>query len=171
MPLIQLPALWIVVLDLFAWFFFHLSISWAMLKVPDSFFSQRLHWFQSKGWENEGNLWQQLFRVKAWKRFVPDGTMLLKKGFDKTSLEKSDLKYLNKVVIEMRRAELTHWISILPAGLFFLWNPLWASWFMVLYALGFNLPLIILQRYNRPRIERVLKRTAVRSNNQKIEKG
>ena len=167
MPFIQLPGIWIVLLDLFAWFFFHMIISWMMLKVPDSFFERHLHWFRVRNWEDSGDLWQQLFRVRAWKRFVPDGTMLLKEGFDKTTLEKNDRKYMNKVVIEMRRAELTHWISILPAGLFFLWNPPWAGWCMVLYALSFNLPLIVLQRYNRPRIERVLNRRVLRSIDQK----
>lgn len=61
-------------------------------------------------------------------------------------------------MIETQRAELTHWFLIPPAFLFFLWNPAWAGWVMVIYALVVNLPFIMIQRYNRPRLERVLKK-------------
>ncbi|MDG0792194.1 hypothetical protein OMP38_15960 [Cohnella ginsengisoli] len=57
---------------------------------------------------------------------------------------------------ETKRAELTHWLSILPAPLFFLWNPVWVGWIMVLYAAAFNLPIIVVQRYNRGRIDAIV---------------
>jgi len=60
--------------------------------------------------------------------------------------------------IETRRAELTHWLLMVPAPFFFLWNPAWAGWVMIVYALLANCPFIMIQRYNRPRLERVLRK-------------
>lgn len=43
-----------------------------------------------------------------------------------------------------------------PAFLFFIWNPLWAGFIMIAYAILANLPFILTQRYNRPRLQRLL---------------
>jgi glycosyl-4,4'-diaponeurosporenoate acyltransferase len=48
-------------------------------------------------------------------------------------------------------------VIILFSPLFFLWNPLWVGFLMILYALTENLPMIMAQRYNRYRLRRVLK--------------
>ena len=54
-------------------------------------------------------------------------------------------------------AELTHWVlmAICPASLVFApceWTPL----FILLYDIG-NLPFIVIQRYNRPRMMKILR--------------
>jgi len=38
--LIQLPSLWIVILDIITWFILHMGISLLMLKVPDRWFEK-----------------------------------------------------------------------------------------------------------------------------------
>lgn len=43
----------------------------------------------------------------------------------------------------------------LPAPLFFLWNRPAVGLGMIVYALAFNLPLVAIQRYNRPRLLRI----------------
>jgi glycosyl-4,4'-diaponeurosporenoate acyltransferase len=63
---------------------------------------------------------------------------------------------LERWVQEACRAELTHWIALLVSGLFFLWNPPWLGGVMVLYAVALNGPCIVVQRYNRPRLMRIL---------------
>lgn len=65
-------------------------------------------------------------------------------------------------MIETQRAEWTHWVSMLPAPLFFIWNPVWAGWLMILYALIANLPFIIIQRYNRPRLLKLIRMSGLR---------
>ena len=52
--------------------------------------------------------------------------------------------------------ELAHWAVIALAPLFFLWNPPWAGWVMVGYALLASAPFIVAQRYNRFRLRRLL---------------
>ncbi len=156
MPLIELPIVWIVSLDAVAWAFFHLTISFCTVRISYNWFVRHEQLFQPFRFERRGELWQQLFRVKRWKQLIPDGTMFIKNGYNKQSLHGNDPASLDEFIIESRRAELTHWVSIIPAALFFLWNPLWASWLNVAYAILFNGPIIIAQRYNRPRLERLV---------------
>ncbi|MDE1549562.1 glycosyl-4,4'-diaponeurosporenoate acyltransferase [Jeotgalibaca caeni] len=158
MPIFNLSTGVLLFANIVGWLILHLRISYEVRRFPDSFFERTASWYRSFPFEKEGAFWQKTVRVRQWKDFLPDGTKIIKKGFDKSALGKSTPDSLRKFIIETRRAELTHWLLIPPAFLFFLWNPLWAGWLMVLYALVANLPFIIIQRYNRPRLERVLKR-------------
>ncbi|KWW17922.1 glycosyl-4,4'-diaponeurosporenoate acyltransferase [Peribacillus simplex] len=150
--IVSLPVHWILIIDIFAWPFFHLSISAICLKLPLVWFLRDQFWFRIFSWEKSGELWQRLFRVKKWKGYIIDGTIFLKKGYSKKGLHGIGLRDLTIFAAETKRAEFTHWLSILPAPLFFLWNPVWAGWVMILYAFVFNLPIIVVQRYNRGRI-------------------
>lgn len=152
---ISLPVHWIIIVDVLAWTFFHLFISAICLKLPLAWFLKDRFWFRIFSWETSGELWQRLFRVKAWKGYLIDGTIFFKKGYSKKGLHGTKSRDLILFAAETKRAELTHWLSILPAPLFFLWNPVGAGWGMVLYALVFNLPIIVVQRYNRGRISAI----------------
>ena len=163
MQFIHLPNWLTIAIDIFAWYSIHLSVSWLARRVPDRFLAEKAYWFRTRDWEKEGEIWQEVFRVRSWKPYLPDGTKITKEGFDKTHLKGFDLASLEKFALETRRAELAHWAMIPPAGLFFFWNPAWAGWIMIGYAVLFNLPLIFVQRYNRPRLERMVRRKAERS--------
>jgi len=39
--------------------------------------------------------------------------------------------------------------------IFSIWNPLWAGWVMVIYAIAANLPCILAQCYNRSIVRRI----------------
>jgi glycosyl-4,4'-diaponeurosporenoate acyltransferase len=150
--IVSLPVYWIWIINVFAWTFFHLSISAICLKLTLAWFLKDRFWFRIFSWEKSGKVWQRLFRVKTWKGYLLDGTIFFEKGYSKKGLHGTKSRALILFAAETKRAELTHWLSILPAPLFFLWNPVWAGWMMILYALVFNLPIIVVQRYNRGRI-------------------
>lgn len=158
MQVIYLSNAGTVFMDVIAWYGLHMLIAWIARNIPDAFFEEYQEWFRIRRWENSGAVWQQLFRVRSWKPYLPDGTKITKKGFDKTHLRHVDQAGLEQFSLETRRGELAHWMMIPPAWLFFLWNPPWAGWIMVVYAFMVNLPFIIVQRYNRPRLERVIQK-------------
>ena len=160
MHLIEMSVGWTIALDVFAWSFFHILISYIMERVPARYVSQDTFFLQPHSWENHGEVWERLFRVRRWKHMILDGTTIIRRGFKKKSLASNKGEYLEEFLQESRRAEVTHWISMLPAPLFFLWNPMWAGWIMIAYACLFNLPIIIVQRYNRPRLKKILQRKA-----------
>lgn len=155
MPIIKLTNTALIVVDIFVWFVLHMGISIALLKVPISFFEKKNKLFYSYSWEKNGAFWQMYFHVRSWKDRLPDGATLFKLGFKKKNLTEANSFYFSKFILESKRAELNHWLLLFPAPFFFLWNPPWAGWLIICYALIANVPFIIIQRYNRPRFEKI----------------
>lgn len=151
-------AIWIVLINILAWGFFHFFISYLCLIIPLDYFKKNLRLFRIRKWENNGRLWNQLFFVKRWKRHLIDGSSIDKRSFNKKQLHGTKQDELIHFAAETKRAELTHWLLLFPAPLFFLWNPVWAGWVMIVYAMLINVPFIITQRYNRGRIKAILLR-------------
>jgi glycosyl-4,4'-diaponeurosporenoate acyltransferase len=114
--------------------------------------------FRSRPWEGGGAFYQRFLRVKAWKPLLPDGAAASRKGYRKRSLSDFSRGNLERYLEESCRAELAHWLAIPPFILFGTFMPPQAVPLMLLYALLINLPCVIAQRYNRPRIEKILSR-------------
>lgn len=94
--------------------------------------------------------------IRVWKRWIPDAGGTLPGGVRKASLVRRDPESLRRLVLETRRAELVHWL-LLPGGLLTaLWLPPLAVAVNVLFALAFNLPCLLLQRWNRARLLRCI---------------
>lgn len=157
MRLIHLPTFWTILLDFAAWFGIHLGIVFIAVRVAVRYFHPEGFLYRSRSWENDGGFYQKYFKIKAWKKYAPDGAGFIKgSGFPKKRLLHTDNEYLHTFLLETCRAELTHWMLIGVAPFFFLWNRFWVGMFMILYALIQNVPLIMIQRYNRCRFRRLL---------------
>ncbi|KAA1039591.1 glycosyl-4,4'-diaponeurosporenoate acyltransferase [Macrococcus equipercicus] len=144
----------LVLRNIAAWSLINIGNSFVMSKLPVKLFSTR-KLFKTYRWEHGGELWQIVFNVKAWKHRLPDGTLFIKSGHNKSVLPDYRAATLNTFFLEMRRAELTHWITMTAGLLFFFWNPRWAALLNILFGIISNAPFIITQRYNRPRIEKL----------------
>lgn len=96
--------------------------------------------------------------IRVWKPWIPDAGGALPGGVRKASLVRRDAQSLQRLVLETRRAELVHWL-LLPCGLLTaLWLPPAGVLVNMLFGLAFNLPCLLLQRYNRARLWRCLGR-------------
>jgi glycosyl-4,4'-diaponeurosporenoate acyltransferase len=96
--------------------------------------------------------------IRRWKRWIPDGGPVLPGGVSKASLARRDPVLLRRLLLETRRAELVHWL-LWPAGLLTaLWLPAEGVLVNLLFATLFNLPCLLLQRFNRRRLQRCLAR-------------
>ena len=158
MRLIHLPTGWTVFIDFLAWFIIHMGVAWYVVRIPLQRFDPHGWLFRTRRWEKGGAFYQQVFRIKKWKHRLPDGAPLLgNRGFPKKKLREKTPQYLRAFARETCRAEVCHWLTLLFAPFFFFWNPLWVGFFMILYALMENLPLIMAQRYNRARLRRKFK--------------
>jgi len=136
-----------------------------LLSVVNTFFSLRLpefildykNWlYQERKWEDGGKVYQRIFKVKNWKNELPELSDFLKPIFPRKHITAFDEKHIQKYLLESCRAELTHWGIILSSFLFGIWSGFLETLFMIFLALGLNLPYVIIQRYNRPRIIRFL---------------
>jgi glycosyl-4,4'-diaponeurosporenoate acyltransferase len=96
--------------------------------------------------------------IRIWKRWIPDAGGALPGGVPKASLVRRDPAALRRLVVETRRAELVHW-ALWPAGLLTaLWLPPAGVLVNLVFATLFNLPCLLLQRFNRARLRRCLAR-------------
>jgi len=157
MRVIYLPTFWTILVDFAAWFMIHLGVAFALVRFSVNRFNPGSWLFKSRNWERGGEVYPRFFKIRKWKARLPDASPFLRgRGFPKKRLAERSDAYFTAFVHETCRAEATHWIMVLFAPFFFLWNPVWVGFFMIFYALAENIPLIMAQRYNRYRLRRVL---------------
>jgi len=111
--------------------------------------------------EDDGRWYEETLHIKRWKERLPEAGGLFRGGFAKRDVAGGQPEVLRRFVTETRRAELAHWAVTSGVVIPMLWNPWWAAPVHVAVAAGSNLPCIAVQRYNRLRLRRVLRRMGV----------
>ncbi len=156
------PPTWLMLIMFFVlWFLFQTGAALFCFRLPNEVFAKDNMLFAQQKWEKEGKIYQKIFRIRSWKGLLPDGGAMLKGGYAKKHMTDTSKENMELFLIESRRAELTHWLGILPFWVFGLFSPQGFIWIMLGYALVVNLPCIVAQRYNRPRIQKLLKKQGV----------
>jgi glycosyl-4,4'-diaponeurosporenoate acyltransferase len=163
MQVLFLTPLLTLILDILAWVVFNMGVSYLCSRIPDHWLDPGGRFFHAFGWEKEGQLYEQLFHVRTWKQHIPNGGKSFDKNLSLESLPSRDPANLLRWLKESIRAEICHWLLILPGFLFFLWNPRFAGWVMVLFAFLFNIGPVVLQRFNRPRMRKLIITTSDRN--------
>lgn len=151
---LSIPVL--ITLNVIAWPAIQLGAAHAGERIPLRLLAPESALFRIRAPESGGRLYERLFRIRAWKDLLPDGSRITGTGFSKTRLARRDREYLTTFCQEACRGELVHWAALLCTPLFLLWNPAWAMPVHAAYALAANLPCILVQRYNRARLGRVI---------------
>lgn len=120
------------------------------------------HWdrfpYRSFGWEREGNVYQKL-NIRRWQNRIPDMSRILPGIMPaKRITGRVNVGQLETMLRETCVAEWIHaLLGALGLGCLRLWPGPGGAAVSVLYLLG-NLPFILVQRYNRPRLVRLLGR-------------
>jgi glycosyl-4,4'-diaponeurosporenoate acyltransferase len=154
------PSQLVAILLIFAiWAAVPLAFAWLCLFLPDRLFDPYRFLWRAHRWERDGRVYESVVHVKRWKHLLPDGGGIFSsRGYQKRRLKDHSEENLRRFLIESARGELTHWLGILPFWVFGLFAPPYIIWIMLAYALAVNLPCIIAQRYNRPRVSALLSR-------------
>ena len=152
--LIELPIAWIIVLNVAGWPVIQFTLAWAFTRMPVAWFNPPA----CGAWEQGGRFYERVFGIKHWKHRLPDAARWFGGGFAKGTLVTIEPEYLRRFIRETWRGELCHWLALVCAPVFFLWNPWWADLIIAAYAVTANLPCILAQRYNRLRLRRLLAR-------------
>lgn len=110
--------------------------------------------------EDNGLFYERIFKIKKWKTKWPDASMILHKFFPKhypkKRIERCDKQKIPVLIKESCIAESTHVIAGLLGFLCIkIWKKSGGIVLSITWAL-FNLPPILIQRYNRPRLKRAL---------------
>lgn len=118
--------------------------------------------FRTYAWEEK--LWKAL-QIRKWQAKVPDMSRLFKKLMPAKALTQKTAQDLPIMIQETCVAELTHGLLCF-AGLALLkiWRGPGGVILTVIYIVFGNLPFLLIQRYNRPRLQRLLEKQSRRAN-------
>ncbi|MCI2058355.1 MAG: glycosyl-4,4'-diaponeurosporenoate acyltransferase [Oscillibacter sp.] len=107
--------------------------------------------YRPMSWEEQGRIYDRL-HIRAWKDRVPDMSRVLRGMTPKRLLPSGGTVQTDQLIRETCVAETTH-VLLIPAGLvcLFQWPGAGGTVLFLLWSLG-NLPFILIQRYNRPRL-------------------
>lgn len=126
--------------------------------VPKKWFRYDRFPYRMLGFEKGGKIYQAI-GIRKWKSTFPDMSVLLPKWMPSKKIQgTANAAHIELMVQETCIAECVHvLLAILGFGCVFIWRAA-GGWVMaLLYALG-NLPYILIQRYNRPRLTCILHR-------------
>jgi glycosyl-4,4'-diaponeurosporenoate acyltransferase len=137
------------------WLLSSVGIGWWAARQPAGRFPCTGWLLRLRRWEAGGRWYERWLRIKAWKDVLPEAGSWFG-GTSKRHLPRGP-DGLARFVPELGRAETVHWASLSTGVLHLIWCPLWLGLCMVAFALG-NLPFVAVQRYNRARVERALRR-------------
>lgn len=134
--------------------------AWVDVVIPQRYFSPDRWLYRTRDWERDGEIYRDALRIHLWKDRLP--ALDTWNRFSKKRLSAANGRYLRRFIIETCRAESNHLRAIGAVALMRLWTPLdlWLTC-LTIAVLG-NLPFILIQRYNRPRLQRILARVELR---------
>lgn len=120
--------------------------------LPRSAFSAERFPYKAGAWEKGGKIYEKL-GIKRWKDIVPDMSRIMPDMVKKKLTKENRAQGMDTLIAETCVAEFVHWaLIILSLVILFWWRDGWAAAFLIIYNLFGNLPFIIIQRYNRPRL-------------------
>lgn len=125
--------------------------------IPKEFFLKNERFFVPFKFEDGGRLYSRVFKINTWKDKLPQFSELTKIGFDKTALTNLSANYLELFKIETMRAEFTHVFLIITSPLYAFFGARIIVPLTVVGSMIGNIPFLMIQRYNRARIEKLMK--------------
>ena len=130
-------------------------------ELPKSWLHPDQFPFRTYAWEE--TLWKAL-QIRKWQAKVPDMSKVFPKLMPAKALTQKTAQDLPLMIQETCVAELTHGLLCL-AGLYLLkiWPGAGGIVLTVIYIVFGNLPFLLIQRYNRPRLQRLLEKQSRRA--------
>ena len=112
--------------------------------------------FRTYAWEEK--LWKAL-QIRKWQAKVPDMSRIFTNIMPAKKLKRQTLSDLPRMIQETCVAEWTHGIlSIAGLAMLWFWPGIGGICMTAVYILLGNLPFIVVQRFNRPRLQKLLLR-------------
>jgi glycosyl-4,4'-diaponeurosporenoate acyltransferase len=147
-----------IVVDVIAWGVFHAATGYAAYRLDDDRLGRDGWLLRQRRFESDGRWYRRRLRIHRWKDKVPEAGALFRGGISKRHLPSHDVAGLQLFVRETRRAELAHWWAMCCGLVFVVWNPPLPAVLLLAYGVLANLPFVVIQRYNRFRIQALLAR-------------
>ena len=142
-----------LVIDLVLGGIWHFVTFIMCISFDTGFFDPSKRMYQPHKWERNGKFYSDVLKINRWKKYLPGYTG--RNGFSKNHLEDISPEYLDRFIMETCRAEWNHISNCLFAVVLFALNQLAAALCLTIVLLLLNLPFVMIQRYNRFRLQRL----------------
>jgi len=125
--------------------------------LPKNWFRPDLFPYRSYKFEQDGRIYNKL-KIRKWQNIVPDMSRIFPKWMPPKNLSGNYKERLPRMLQETCVAEMIHSLLCIT-GLYCLklYPGIGGVIIVFLYIVFLNLPFIIIQRYNRPRLLRIMK--------------
>lgn len=123
--------------------------------IPRKWFKTGRFPFGSFFWERGGAVYE-LLGIKRWKRKVPDMSRYIFKMVPKRLPQKAEAQTIEQLIQETCVAEAVHTgLIFVGFGCLAIWPGSGGLSFAFVWTLIGNMPFIMIQRYNRPRLKKL----------------
>lgn len=151
------PALSITITNILLIIIWNMIIVLFAKKLNPNIFDPDKKMYKEKPWEKGGLFYTKLLHINKWKDSLPQH--IGRNGFSKRHLmkpSKLSVSYIKQFILETCRAEWNHLMCCLFAIISFLINPFTYAIIFSLVSIFTNIPYILIQRYNRIRLNKLL---------------
>lgn len=148
----------VILINFFLMVAWHLTVLVTCMNLSTSFFNPKKRMYAVRKWEKNGSFYINVLKIKKWKDNLPQ--FISKKGFSKRSLKSlSQLskEYLEKFIVETCRAEWNHFMCSMYWVISICINSTFYALLFSLIPILANLPFLLIQRFNRIRLYRLVK--------------
>ncbi len=125
--------------------------------LPRQNFDYKAFPYKSFKWEDGGLIYTRL-RIQFWKDGLPDMSRYIRTMFQKRISVFRDADYIDNLIRETCVAELVHYMLILLSPIYLILMDGYPGVIAALLYCLLNVPFVIIQRYNRPRLILLLER-------------
>ena len=138
------------------WLLWSVLVGWLAHRLPPQALDHDTWLTGRRPWPESRSGFESRLAIRRWKSLLPDAGTAFPGGVAKNSLVGRDRASLQRLLAEIRRAELVH-LALWPFCIVTaLWLPPAGVLINLVFATLFNVPCLWLQRYNHRRVERAL---------------
>lgn len=154
--LVHLDDVWQVVASSLAWAGVSVVVGWWANRWSPERLARPGPVTTLRSWEHGGAWWQRHLRVRRWKDLVPEAGGAMPGGRSMRHLEARTPDGLVRFRGETVRAERVHWLIWASLPVHLVWCRATVFIGMAAFAVALNAPFIVIQRYNRGRLDTLI---------------
>lgn len=132
--------------------------------LPRKIFHYDAFPFRPFNFEHNGAFYSKTLNIRKWRKYMPDKSKAVKSMYKKSLGENFEEEHVERLIQETCVAEFVHFLLILSSPFVFVFvKGKFALVCTIAFAFG-NVPFIVIQRYNRPKLVRLYRNILLRKN-------
>ena len=135
--------------------------------LPRGLFSEYKFPSRAFKWERDGKFYNRL-NIKKWKTKLPDMSRIMRDMLPKRVTYDATSDNIDELIKETCVAEcIHHWLCVFSVGIYLIWKD-YVGVILALVFVAFNIPFMMIQRYNRPHLIKLRNKLLKREEREKF---